>query len=284
MRNPLKRASTRIVAGGTPLASQRVVPEEVPVALVYDGSTHAVMMATPSDLEDFALGFSISEGKVDSADEIAAFEIVEQAQGIELRMWLTAHAGHRIAARRRALLGPTGCGICGVESLDAALPALPEVVAKRSFTAAEITSAVAGIAHAQTFNREARAMHAAAFWQPGKTALIAREDVGRHNALDKLVGALTRESVDPAAGVVVLTSRVSVEMVQKAAVLGAPVIAAVSAPTALAIRTADACGITLAAIARGDSFEIFSHPHRIVTLTAGEHTAAEPVDVQHAIH
>lgn len=284
MPDPVKRTSTLIVAGGTPLASQRVVPEETPVALVYDGSTHAVMMATPSDLEDFALGFSISEGKVDSAAEIAELEVVAQERGIELRMWLTPKAGRRIAERRRALLGPTGCGICGVESLDAALPSLPEVVTRRTFSAREVSQAVAEIAHGQTLNREARALHAAAFWRPGAAPLIVREDVGRHNALDKTIGALTRARIDARDGIVVLTSRVSVEMVQKVAVLGAPVIAAVSAPTALAIRTAEAAGITLAAIARGDSFEIFSHAGRILTPPLASDRPPAAAELTHAFH
>ncbi len=264
MNDPLHSVpAIRCIASGEQ-SIVRIVPEETPVALVYDGSTHAVMMATPSDLEDFALGFSMAEGKVDRADEIAEFEIVEQPSGIELRMWLTPNAGRRIAARRRALLGPTGCGLCGVESLDAALPMLPVVAATRTFTRREISIAVASVASSQVLNREAHALHAAAFCRPGRMAPLVREDVGRHNALDKLVGAMTRQALAPSDGIVVLTSRVSVEMVQKTAVLGASVLAAVSVPTALAIRTANDCGITLVAVARADGFEVFTHPDRLL--------------------
>jgi FdhD protein len=241
----------------------RVIPEETPVALVYDGSTHAVMMATPQDLEDFALGFSLAEGKIESADEIAFLDVVQQINGIELRIWLKPGAGHRIAVRRRALLGPTGCGICGVESLDQALPAQKPVESPLKVSAVEIQAAVASLALAQRLNAEARALHAAGFWTLERGLAALREDVGRHNALDKLAGALSREGIDPATGIVAITSRISVELVQKAANMGAPVLVAISAPTALALRTAEAQGITIVGIARDDSFEVFTHPDRI---------------------
>lgn len=241
----------------------RAIPEETPVALVYDGSTHAVMMATPQDLEDFALGFSLAEGKIESGDEIASLDVVPQTNGIELRMWLKPGAGHRIAVRRRALLGPTGCGICGVESLDQAIPALTPVASPLKVSAVEIQAAVASLAPAQRLNAEARALHAAGFWTLERGLVALREDVGRHNALDKLAGALAHDRIDAASGIVVLTSRISVELVQKAANMGAPVIVAISAPTALAVRTAVAAGITLVGVARDDGFEIFTHPDRI---------------------
>lgn len=244
--------------------SDRVIPEETPIALVYDGSTHAVMMATPQDLEDFALGFSLAEGKIESRNEIASLDIVEQANGIELRMWLAAGAGKRIASRRRALLGPVGCGICGVESLDQALPVLRPVSSDLKISAVEVQAAVASMAPAQRLNAEARALHAAGFWTLERGLVALREDVGRHNAVDKLAGALSRDNIDAANGVFVLTSRVSVELVQKAANMGAPVLIAVSAPTALALRVADAAGITVIGIARDDGFEVFTHPQRIV--------------------
>lgn len=270
MQEPLERVQALKVADGRPEPATRVIPEETPVALVYDGTTHAVMMATPADLEDFAIGFSIGEGKITSADEIHELSIIEQADGIELRMWLKPDAGRRIAVRRRALLGPTGCGLCGVESLAAALPTLPQVARGRSFSAEDVTSAVASLMAAQSLNRQARALHAAAFWGPEKGLIALREDVGRHNALDKLAGAMTRAGLDPTSGIVVLTSRVSVEMVQKAAALGAPVITAVSAPTALALKSAESAGITLIAIARADGFEIFTNPHRLSLGTSTE--------------
>lgn len=241
----------------------RNVPEETPVALVYDGTTHAVMMASPIDLADFAVGFSLTEGIVRRAAEIGSLEIVEHASGIELRMWLVAEAGMAQSRRRRALVGPTACGLCGIESLESAVRQPQRVDADLVVSAADIRSAMEGLVPLQALNQMTGAVHGAAFWQPGRGVVLIREDVGRHNALDKLAGAMVREGLAAETGVAVLTSRVSVEMVQKAAALGVPVVAAVSAPTALAIRTAEAAGITLIAVARRDAFEIFTHPNRI---------------------
>jgi len=263
MSEPLARVeSVKVVAGSTS-AYSRVLPEETPIALVYDGSTHAVMMATPQDLEDFALGFSLAEGTIDNVSDIASLDVVEQPLGLELRMWMTPGAGHRLAVRRRATLGPTGCGLCGVESLEQALPAVRRVTATLQVSAVEIEAAMASLAPAQKLNSEARALHAAGFWTLDKGLVMVREDVGRHNALDKLAGAMARMGIDAVSGIIVLTSRLSVELVQKAAQMGAPVIVAVSVPTALAVRTADAAGITLVGIARGEVFEIFTHPERV---------------------
>jgi len=264
MLDPVVRVSSLKVTatGGAP--SARALPEETPVALVYDGTTHAVMMATPQDLEDFAYGFSLAEGQVDGPEDIESLDVVEQPNGVELRMWLARGAAHRFATRRRAMLGPTGCGICGVESLEQALPQLePVPQGTRTFSATEIQAAVASLAPAQVLNAEARALHAAGFWTLERGLVAVREDVGRHNALDKLAGALARANTNAASGIVVLTSRISVEMVQKAAHMRAPVVVAVSAPTALALRTADAAGITLVGIARDDGFEVFTQPSRI---------------------
>ena len=241
----------------------RALAEEVAVAIVYDAATYAVMMASPSDLEDFALGISLTEGVVASASEIEAVEIVETELGLEARVWLKPASRQALASRRRRLAGPTGCGLCGVDSLAEAVRAPPKVGGRLRLAPADIAVALDACAAAQALGAQTRAVHAAGFWTPEHGLVALREDVGRHNALDKLAGALTQDEVRGAEGVVVLTSRVSVEMVQKTAVIGSTILIAVSAPTTLAVRTAEEAGITLVAVARQDGFEAFSHPERI---------------------
>jgi FdhD protein len=235
---------------------ERVVAEECPVALVYDGTTIAVLMATPSDLPDLAVGFSLTEG----IGEIDDLNIVPGVHGIELRMWLRPNSGRLLKERQRRLVGATGCGLCGIESLQEARRTCPPIAREVFLTPGQVGLAVEALVASQNLNRETRATHAAGFFVPGGGHMIGREDVGRHNALDKLAGALATANIPARCGAIVLTSRVSVEMVQKTAAMGAGVIIAVSAPTALAIRTAEASGITLVGIARGGEFEIFSHP------------------------
>ncbi|HEX3864017.1 MAG TPA: formate dehydrogenase accessory sulfurtransferase FdhD [Stellaceae bacterium] len=272
LRDPVFRAVRDAWRGRGWEAGSRTIPEESAVALTYNSVTHAVMMATPRDLEDFAVGFSLSEQVVASADDIETIEIVPTDHGIELRLWIAAPRSDAFIDRRRFLAGPTGCGLCGIESLAEAVRTPPVVTRGLSISPQSIAAALASLPAAQVLNQQTRAVHAAAFWEPGRGLVALREDVGRHNALDKLAGALARAGTSAARGVVLLTSRVSVELVQKAAVMGAPVIVAVSAPTALAVRTAKAAGITLVAVARDDGFELFANPHRIV-MDCSEHVA-----------
>jgi FdhD protein len=262
MRDATQRVSSLRV-GSHPGPTRRQVPVEVPVAVVYDGVTHAVMMASPTDLEAFALGFTLSERVVDTPDAIRQIEIVEQAAGVEARIWLEPTHGRALVARRRAMTGPTGCGLCGVDSLDAALPALAPVTSDLILPPHAIFAALTALSPAQPVNRATSATHAAAFCDQAGRLIAVAEDVGRHNALDKLIGKLVRANADPASGFVLLTSRVSIEMVQKTAVLGCGVLVAVSAPTSLAIAAAEAAAITLIAVARGDAFEVFTHPDRL---------------------
>jgi FdhD protein len=263
VRNPVRTVDRQVWRDGRVSEGARAIPEETAIALTYNGGTYAVMMATPQDLRDFAIGFSLSEGIVLSAEDIESFEIVELDDGIELRMWLAQSRADRLSERRRHIAGPTGCGLCGIDSIGEAVRPAAIVAQGRSFSARELMAAIQSIPPLQTINIETRAVHAAAFWTPACGIVALREDVGRHNALDKLAGALAQDKTSASEGIVLLTSRVSVEMVQKTAAIGAPVMVAVSAPTALAVRMADAAGITLAAIARADGFEIFTHPQRI---------------------
>ena len=263
MHNPVRTFDREAWRDGQASCGTRRIAEETAIALTYNGGTYAVMMATPQHLKDFAVGFSLTEGVVQSADEIESIDVVELDDGIELRMSLAAEKAARINERRRHIAGPTGCGICGLESIAEAVRPVAVVPRGRIFFPAEIMAAMAAVAPLQVLNIETRAVHAAAFWTPLHGIVAIREDVGRHNALDKLTGALARDKITAGDGMVLLTSRVSVEMVQKAASMGAPLMVAVSAPTALAVRMADAAGITLCAIARADGFEIFTHPQRI---------------------
>ena len=263
MPNPVVRVPRVSWRDASLAEGERAIPEETAVAFTFNTASYAVMMATPQDLEDFAVGFSLTEGVVSSIDAIDTIEIVEEDVGIELRIWLKAPEAAEFLGRRRKMAGPTGCGLCGIESLVEAMRPPSSVGEGRVFKPSQIMTAVDSLFPLQTLNRETRAVHAAGFWTPERGIVAVREDVGRHNALDKLGGALARDGATAREGVVVLTSRVSVEMVQKSAAIAAPIIVAVSAPTALAVRMAEACGMTLVAIARKDGFEVFTHPHRV---------------------
>lgn len=236
---------------------------ELPVALVYNGISHAVMLVTPTDLEDFALGFSLSEGILSGRSELYDCEAVGTALGIELRLSIAAARFARLKERRRTLAGRTGCGLCGVESLKA-LARPPTPVERTCETSPEsIVRGLAALPRGQRLFRETGGGHAAAWIAADGTVLKVREDVGRHNALDKLIGALTREDFVPHLGFAICTSRASFEMVQKAMSAGIGLLVAVSAPTASAIRLARDARITLVGFARGSRMLVYSHPDPI---------------------
>ena len=251
----------RINGGGIREADD-MLAEEAPVALVYNGIAHVVLMATPADLPELALGFSMSEGILQQAREAYDIEVQQGCNGIEVHLEIASERFQALKARRRSMSGRSGCGLCGIDSLAAVQTALPKVMRGSVIQAADIQTALADLHKHQHLRSQTGAAHGAAWVEQG-IIRHAFEDIGRHNALDKLAGALARTDIDVTTGMVLLTSRVSVEMVQKTAVIGAPLIASVSAPTALAVRMATAAGITLAAIARHDGFEIFTNNHRL---------------------
>lgn len=239
------------------------VAEEIPVAFVYNGRPHAVMMATPADLDDFALGFSLSEGILDHAAQCAKVESVEALAGIELRIDIPPQKAALLEDRVRELTGRTGCGLCGAQTLDAAVRHPPAVAEAPTIEAAALRKALADMPHRQTVNAATGAVHAAAWADLDGNLVLLREDVGRHNALDKLIGAMQRAGADPRAGFLIVTSRASYEMVMKAATVGIGFLAAISAPTALAIALARETNVTLVGFARADGYGIYTHPHRL---------------------
>ncbi|MEW5789286.1 MAG: formate dehydrogenase accessory sulfurtransferase FdhD [Pseudomonadota bacterium] len=239
------------------------VPEEVPVALSYNGIAHAVMLASPADLEDFALGFSLSEGILATPAELYDLEVETGDTGVVLHLRIAEARFFALKSRRRALAGRTGCGLCGVESLDQVARPLAPLPAGPVFPAAALQRALDGLAGSQPLRQRTGGVHAAAWCDPAGNVLLAREDVGRHNALDKLIGALAGGAGDPRGGFALVTSRASFEMVQKAATAGITLLAAVSAPTGYAIRLAREVGLTLAGFLRPGRHTLYSHPERL---------------------
>ncbi len=239
------------------------VAEEVPVAFVYSGRPHVVMMCTPENLEDLAYGFSLTEGIVASAAEIERVELSTHARGAELAITIPVEAAGRLAQRTRALAGRTGCGLCGVEAIDDAVRAVRPVKSALKVSNSALWRAGEGLDAHQALNHETHAVHAAAWATANGDVAVAREDVGRHNALDKVLGALARSGIDASTGFLVVTSRASFELVQKASAAGVALLAAVSRPTGLAVRIADESGITLVGLLRGHTANVYSHPERI---------------------
>ena len=236
--------------------------DEVPVALVYNGISHAVMMASPRDLTDFAYGFSLTEGIIQSTADILDLESVTVSNGIEVRMTLIQRRMAGLKEHRRSMTGRTGCGLCGTESLNAAIRPLAPVVSDLTVTGDQLFAGLAALDAAQDLRQATRAAHGAG-WIAADGLALSREDVGRHNALDKIIGAGLRAGLPAAAGVMLVSSRCSVEMVQKTVAVGSPILAAVAAPTALAVQLADQWGLTLVTSLRPDSFNVLTHPQRI---------------------
>jgi len=263
---PLARTrATRWVGGSQESCFEQVI-EETPVAIVYNRIPHVVMMATPLDLEDFALGFSITEELIPSRHDLLDVRVERYSQGVELHVTVTESCEAVIAGRTRRLAGRTGCGICGADSIAAVVRPVHRVPEGVPISPATVQRAFEELGDHQVLNRASGAVHAAGWAARDGSIRLAREDVGRHNALDKLVGAVLRADLDATEGFVVVTSRASFEMVQKTTLLGAPLLAAISGPTGLAVRLATEAGLTLVGFARGDRLTVYSAPERI---TAG---------------
>lgn len=240
------------------------VAEEVPVAMEYNGISYAVMLASPSDLDDFALGFSLTEGIVLSGSELYDCDVEPTAAGVRLSMRIPGVRFAQLKERRRNMAGRTGCGLCGTESLDQAIRPSPIVSSAATVTAADLQEGMGQMARLQRLQLRTGATHAAAWLDPDSTMQHVREDVGRHNALDKLIGAVAGHRGDFSVGTALITSRASYEMVHKAAMMGIGILAAVSAPTALAVRLAKASKITLIGFAREDRYVVYSCPERLI--------------------
>jgi FdhD protein len=239
------------------------VAEEVPVSLVYNGIPHVVMMASPADLEDFALGFSLSEGLLASRRELYVTDIAAVSEGVEIRMDIDLQRFLPLEEQHRNLAGRTGCGLCGAETIDQAVRH-PSAVSKGvEVTHSALHAAFAQLAERQALNAVTGAVHAAAWATPDGKIVAVREDVGRHNALDKMIGAMAREGRSFAEGFALITSRASFEMAQKAATVGITLLAAISAPTGLAIRVAEETGLTLVGFARTGQHNVYANAHRL---------------------
>jgi FdhD protein len=257
-----------------------MVADEVPVALVYNGISHAVMMATPADLEEFALGFSLGEGIIERPAECFGIEVVHEHAGIAVQIDIAGAAFMRLKESRRSLAGRTGCGLCGVDSLkriEEMGSALPVLAPARGFHAGGVRRALEAVGARQELTRLTGAAHAAAWCGMDGSLALVREDVGRHNALDKVIGAMARARVHPGDGFLLVTSRVSFEMAQKAIQAGVPALVGMSAPTLAAIELAEPAGMTLLAFARGRDFVCYTHPQHLSIDRPGAYQFTEPM-------
>lgn len=243
------------------------IAEEVPVALVYNGTPHVVMLMSPANLEDFALGFSVTEGIINKPEEILSTHVYNRSNGIEIRVEIPDNYFCTIVDKGRNLTGRTGCGLCGASTLEQAVRYPPPVTADLKLPINELVNALSDIGQQQPINKLTGAVHAAAWAIPGQGIQYVREDVGRHNALDKLIGLLLRLGKNPAQGYIIMTSRASFEVVQKAASVGIALLAAMSAPTGLAVRIAEESSLTLIGFARQNQQVVYTHPHRLIPST-----------------
>lgn len=254
------------VEGSASSAGAEMIAEEAPVALVYNGVPHVVVMATPANLDDLALGFSLSEGVIESAAELGGIEIVPEKSGYSVYLSVPAGRLAAIEQRRRNMTARTGCGLCGAETIEQAMREVPRVAFSGAINREAVAKAMEQLPSMQTINAATGALHAAGWAANDGELKLVREDVGRHNALDKLIGALVSGNVDRAHGFAVVTSRASYEMVQKAAMAGIGLLAAVSAPTALAVRIAKDAGLTLAGFVRGSRCVVYADEAHRLTL------------------
>jgi len=249
---------------GTVAERDDFLAEETPVALIYNSQPHVVMMATPADLEEFAVGFTLSEAIVDRAEDITALSVVARDNGYEISLRIPEQRHATLSDRRRNLVGRSGCGFCGSETIAEALRPARHVPAGVSVAEHALQRALAALREQQAINAITGATHAAGWADRDGQLRIVREDIGRHNALDKLIGAVTSAKLDFARGFAVITSRASYEMVLKSATVGIPLLAAISAPTALAVRIAEEAGLTLVGFARGSNHVVYACPARLL--------------------
>ena len=239
-----------------------MLAEETPVAIVFNGHPHAVMLVSPADLDDFILGFCLTESIIDRPSELLRVDQRVLDDGIELRVAIPRARAGRLARSERGLAGRSSCGMCGKRMLDDAMRMPPRVTAAFTVSRQALTTAAAAMVAHQRLNAETGAVHAAAWADPRGAIVALREDIGRHNALDKLIGGLVKHGQPP--GFLLMTSRASYEIVQKAAIAGVPVVAAISAPTARAVRLAEACNMSLIGFVRGADHVVYSHPERLL--------------------
>lgn len=251
---------------GEQILVQDQLAEETPVALIYNGISHAVMLATAQDLEDFALGFSLSEGIVLDKSELYGVELRVQPKGIELHCDIASERLMQLKGRRRTLAGKTGCGLCGAESLEQAMRYPRHLQSPVVFKRSAMISGLASMPTHQLLQQKTGATHACAWVLADGGVALLREDVGRHNALDKLIGAIAKSDINQA-GFIITSSRASYEMVQKTATAGINLLVAISAPTGLAVRVAEQCGLTLVGFARKDSYVVYSHAQQLDSST-----------------